>query len=95
MILNHKNILIHDLISYIIYFIMMGKEEKCMLNIAELRARHGKMSQKELADKIGTSQTSISLWEKDIDTISTPFLVKICKYFGVSADDLLGLKDTP
>lgn len=72
---------------------MMGSEGKYMINIAELRARHGKMSQKELADKIGTSQTSISLWEKDIDTISTPSLVKICKYFNVSADDLLGLKD--
>lgn len=64
-----------------------------MTNIAELRARHGKMSQKELAEKIGTSQTSISLWEKDIDKISTPFLIKICKYFGVSADEILGLRD--
>lgn len=65
-----------------------------MTTIAELRARHGKMSQKELAKKIGTSQTSISLWEKDIDTISTPFLIKVCRYFGVSADDILGLKDS-
>jgi len=64
-----------------------------MTSIAELRARHGKMSQKELADKIGTSQTSVSLWEKDIGTISTPFLIKICKYFGVSADEILGLRE--
>lgn len=64
-----------------------------MTNIAELRARHGKMSQKELAEKIGTSQTSVSLWEKDIDTISTPFLIKVCKYFRVSADEILGLRD--
>lgn len=63
-----------------------------MVNIAELRARHGKMSQKELAKEIGTSQTSISLWEKDINTISAPYLVKICKFFGVSSDDLLGLR---
>lgn len=64
-----------------------------MTNIAELRARHGKMSQKELAEKLGTSQTSISLWEKDIETISAPYLIKICKFFGVSADDILGLKE--
>ncbi|MBD7942517.1 helix-turn-helix transcriptional regulator [Psychrobacillus sp. Sa2BUA9] len=64
-----------------------------MLNIAELRARHGKMTQKQLAEKIGSSQTSISLWEKDINTISMPYLIKLCKYFGVSADDILGLRD--
>jgi DNA-binding XRE family transcriptional regulator len=64
-----------------------------MLNIAELRARHGKMTQKQLAEKIGSSQTSISLWEKDINTISMPYLIKVCKYFGVSADDILGLRD--
>lgn len=63
-----------------------------MVNIAELRARHGKMSQKELAKEIGTSQTSISLWEKDINTISAPYLIKICIFFGVSSDDLLGLR---
>lgn len=63
-----------------------------MITIAELRARNGKMSQKELADEIGTTQTSISLWEKDISTISSKYLTKICIYFGVSSDDLLGLK---
>lgn len=64
-----------------------------MLNIAELRVRHGKMSQKELAEKIGTTQTSISLWEKDIESISAPYLIKVCKFFGVSSDELLGLRD--
>lgn len=63
-----------------------------MVTIAELRARNGKMSQKELADKIGTTQTSISLWEKDISTISSKYLTAICIYFGVSSDELLGLK---
>lgn len=63
-----------------------------MITIAELRARHGKMTQKELAEKLGTSQTSVSLWEKDIESISAPYLKKVCKFFGVSADELLGLK---
>lgn len=63
-----------------------------MITIAELRARHGKMSQADLAKEIGTTQTSISLWEKDINTISSTYLKKICLYFGVSSDDLLGLK---
>lgn len=64
-----------------------------MVTIAELRARKGKMSQKDLAIIIGTTQTSISLWEKDISKISAPYLIKLCKYFGVSSDDLLGLND--
>lgn len=63
-----------------------------MVTIAELRAKHNKMSQRELAEKIGTTQTSISLWEKDIDTISMPFLKKIARFFDVSTDELLGLK---
>lgn len=63
-----------------------------MVTIAELRARHGKMSQKELAEKLGTTQTSISLWEKDISTISSPYLKKLCLFFNVSSDELLGIK---
>jgi len=62
-----------------------------MVTIAELRARNGKMSQKELAEKIGTTQTSISLWEKDIDSISSTYLKKLCLYFNVSSDELLGI----
>ncbi len=62
-----------------------------MVTIAELRARHGKMSQKELAEKIGTSQTTISTWEKDISVISAPHLKRLCLFFNVSADDLLGI----
>ena len=61
-----------------------------MLTIAELRARKGKMSQRQLAQELGTTQTSVSMWEKDISTISTPYLIKLCRYFGVSADELLG-----
>lgn len=63
-----------------------------MITIAELRAKHGKMSQKELAKKIGTSQTTISSWEKDISVISAPHLKRLCLFFNVSADDLLGIK---
>lgn len=63
-----------------------------MITIAELRARNGKMSQRELAKEIGTTQTSVSLWEKDINTISSYYLRKLCLYFGVSSDDLLGIE---
>ncbi|XID91061.1 helix-turn-helix domain-containing protein [Paenibacillaceae bacterium WGS1546] len=62
-----------------------------MVSIAELRARNGKMTQKELADSIGTTQTTISAWEKDITVISAPHLIRLCKFFKVSSDSLLGI----
>lgn len=62
-----------------------------MITIAELRAKNGKMSQKELAKNIGTSQTTISSWEKDINVISAPHLKRLCLFFNVSADDLLDI----
>ncbi|MEV2909660.1 helix-turn-helix transcriptional regulator [Paenibacillus larvae] len=65
-----------------------------MLTIAELRARNGKMTQAELAREIGTSQTTISAWEKDISVISAPHLKRLCLFFNVSADDLLGIDST-
>ena len=63
-----------------------------MVTIAELRARNGKMTQSELAEKLGTSQTTISAWEKNINVISAPHLKRLCLFFGVSADDLLGIE---
>ena len=62
-----------------------------MITIAELRARNGKMTQQELAKQIGTSQTTISSWEKNINVISAPHLKRLCLFFNVSADDLLGI----
>lgn len=62
-----------------------------MITIAELRARHNKMSQQELADNIGVGVDSIRRWEKDIYTISANNLKKLATYFEVSADELLGI----
>lgn len=69
----------------------MVKNNLDIITIAELRAKKGKMTQLQLAEALGTSQTSVSLWESDINTISTPYLVKLCRFFGVSADRLLGI----
>ena len=63
-----------------------------MVNIAELRARCNKMSQKELAEKIGVTQTQISRWEKDPLTMNSANLVKVALFFGVTTDELLGVK---
>lgn len=62
-----------------------------MVGIAELRARKGKMSQRELAEKIGTTQTSISNWEKNPLSMNAENIVKMAIFFGVSSDEILGV----
>lgn len=64
-----------------------------MVTIAELRAKHGKMSQRELAKKLKVTQTSISNWERDQTKIGGEYLIKLAKLFRVSTDDILGLSD--
>lgn len=61
------------------------------MTIAELRARKNKMSQRELAKELNTTQTSVSRWEKDPLSMNAESLVKVCLYFKVSSDDILGL----
>lgn len=63
-----------------------------MVGIAELRAKHGKMSQRELAKQLGTTQTSVSNWEKNPLSISGSYLIKLAILFNVSTDDLLGVE---
>ena len=63
-----------------------------MVGIAELRAKHGKMSQRELAKKLGTTQTSVSNWEKNPLSISGNYLIKLAILFNVSTDELLGVE---
>lgn len=63
-----------------------------MITIAELRARNNRMTQKELADEIGVYQETVSRWEKDISRINSVHLKRLCLFFDVSADDLLGIE---
>lgn len=62
-----------------------------MITIAELRARHNKMTQQQLANELGVHQETVSRWEKDISRINSIHLKKLCLFFNVSADDLLGI----
>lgn len=60
-------------------------------NLKALRKSY-KLSQSELAERVGTSQRNISYWENgttqpDIDT-----LVRLADVFDVSVDELLGRK---
>lgn len=60
--------------------------------IRELRREKG-LTQTELANEISTTQDTISLWELGKSYPDIVNVVKICKFFGVSADYLLGLSD--
>lgn len=63
-----------------------------MITIAELRAENGKMSQRALAREIDTTQTSISNWEKDPLSMNAENIVKLCLYFNITSDEILGIK---
>ena len=50
-----------------------------------------KLSQVELADKLGVKKQTISNWENDNILPSIEMLIKICKFFNVSSDYMLGI----
>ena len=60
--------------------------------IRELRGSFN-ISQVELAKKLGVTKQCVSNWENDNILPSIDMLVKIVKFFNVSADYLLGLDD--
>lgn len=66
-------------------------ELKPKLTIAELRARNGKMSQKEFGESIGVSPQTVAAWEKNIYIIQSKHLLKLCQVYRVRSDDLLGI----
>lgn len=60
--------------------------------LKELRKEKG-LTQKELAQRILQSPTAIVYWEQNKHEPSASALKKICKFFDVSADYLLGIID--
>ena len=48
-------------------------------------------TQKEIADVLGTSQTMYARYERGANELPIHHLIKLCKYYNVSADYLLGL----
>ena len=60
--------------------------------IRELR-REMDCTQNKLADVLGVTQDSISLWENDKRIPDTHYIVEMAKFFDVTTDYLLGLTD--
>jgi transcriptional regulator with XRE-family HTH domain len=66
--------------------------EKFAERLKELREEKG-LSYVKLAQKIGVSDVTIGRWEKLTSVPSATEIIALSKFFGVSADYLLGLED--
>ena len=59
--------------------------------ICQLRREQG-LSQEALADRMGVSRQAVSKWEKNLSYPDTENLLALAALFGVSADELAGLR---
>ena len=66
--------------------------EKYIKRIRDLREDHDK-TQQEIAEVLGTSQTMYARYERGANELPLRHLITLCKYYGVSADYILGLSD--
>lgn len=62
------------------------------IRIKELR-KEKKLTQKQLADILEVDFRTVSFWESETYEPSIKQLIKLCVFFGVSADYIIGLKD--
>ncbi len=60
--------------------------------LKELRTDNN-LSMKDLAKKIDATDAAISNWENNINEPKISYIIRLCNYFDVSADYILGLKD--
>ena len=60
--------------------------------IKNLREDHDK-TQKDIALYLGTTQQVYSRYEKGENEIPVRHIIALCRYYGVSADYILGLTD--
>ena len=62
------------------------------IRLKEVREKNHK-TQKEVASVLGTSQQAYLKYEKGKTEMPVGKLIKLCRYYNVSADYLLGLAD--
>lgn len=62
--------------------------------IRELREDNNK-TQQQIADYLGTSQTMYARYERGANEMPIRHLIMLCHYYHVSADYILGLKESP
>lgn len=69
-------------------------------NIREIVAKNllfyrkkNKITQKELAEKLGVKHNAISAWENGVNSIDIDTLFKVCKIFNVTVNDMYDMKE--
>ena len=70
-----------------------GRFMNYIKRIRDLREDNDK-TQKEIAEVLKTSQTMYARYERGANELPIHHLITLCKYYGVSADYVLGLQDT-
>ena len=63
-----------------------------MKRIRDLREDND-LTQTEIADYLGTSQTMYARYERGANEIPVRHVIKLSKYYGVTTDYLLGLSN--
>ena len=66
--------------------------EKYLKRIRDLREDND-LTQTEIAEYLGTSQTMYARYERGANEISVRHVIKLSKFYGVTTDYLLGLSD--
>jgi len=67
----------------------VSKKSKFAVNMGKLRRERG-LSQRQAAAELGVSQALLSHYETDAREPKLDFLVKVCDYYSVTTDFILG-----
>ncbi len=70
--------------------VSQASTKKHVIRLRELRDEKG-LSQKQLAEVLGYTQGSISEWERGATEPSIENILRLCEFFDVSTDCLLGI----
>lgn len=57
--------------------------------------KKNKITQKELADKLGVKHNAISSWENGVNSIDIDTLFRVCQIFGITVNDMYDIKQQP
>ena len=55
--------------------------------------KKNKITQKQLADKLGVKHNAISAWENGVNSIDIDTLFQVCQIFGITVNDMYNIKE--